>query len=67
MQQKEEKTTAKEVIPEYHRITKNHKIPKMRTCVLLTSNEKRFLRGFAFLCKLGLLLFKTHWDYKIEI
>ena len=25
----------------------------------------RILQGFAFLCKLGLLLFKPHWDYKI--
>ena len=25
----------------------------------------RILQGFAFLCKLGLLLFKPHWDYQI--
>ena len=25
----------------------------------------RILQGFAFLCKLGLLLFKPRWDYKI--
>ena len=25
----------------------------------------RILQGFAFLCKLRLLLFKPHWDYKI--
>ena len=24
------------------------------------------LKGFAFLCKLGLLLFKPHWDYQIK-
>ena len=27
----------------------------------------RILQGFAFLCKLRLLLFKPHWDYKIYI
>ena len=25
----------------------------------------RILQGFAFFCKLGLLLFKPHWGYKI--
>ena len=25
----------------------------------------RILQGFAFLCKLGLLLFQPHWDYQI--
>ena len=25
----------------------------------------RILQGFAFLCKLGFLLFKPHWDYQI--
>ena len=25
----------------------------------------RILRGFAFLCKLGIFLFKPHWDYQI--
>ena len=24
------------------------------------------LQGFAFLCKLGLLLFQPHWDYQIK-
>ena len=31
-------------------------------------NTTRILQGFAFLCNLGLLLFKPHWDchdYKI--
>ena len=27
----------------------------------------RILQGFAFLCKLGLLLFKPHWGYQIYI
>ena len=25
------------------------------------------IQGFAFLCKLGLLLFKPHWGYQIYI
>ena len=29
------------------------------------TTKTRILQGFAFLCKLGLLLFKPHWDYKI--
>ena len=64
MQTNEEKILAKEVTPKYHRITE---YPKNRNCVFLTSNATRFVRGFAFLCKLGLLLFKTHWDYKTQI
>ena len=27
----------------------------------------RFLQSFAFLCKLGFLLSKPHWDYQIKI
>ena len=69
MQTNEEKKKkiAKKVTPVYRRITKYHKISKMRTCVLLTSNATRILWGFTFLFKLGLLLFKTHWDYNIQI
>ena len=29
------------------------------------TSMNRILQGFAFLCKLGLLLFKPHWDYQI--
>ena len=27
----------------------------------------RIFQGFAFVCKLRLLLFKPHWDYQIKI
>ena len=31
------------------------------------TSTTRILQGFAFLCKLGLSLFKPHWDYKINM
>ena len=30
-----------------------------------TTTTARILQRFAFLCKLGLLLLKPHWDYQI--
>ena len=31
------------------------------------STKTRILQGFAFLCKLELLLFKLRWGYQIQI
>ena len=50
--------------------------PRSRDCLLLKANRPlarwrhfttttRILQGFAFLCKLGLLVFNPRWDYQI--
>ena len=58
----EQKKNAEKVTAEYHRISKYHKISKIRSCVLLISTAttgnrvaKRFVIGFIYLteCKHG--------------
>ena len=46
-------------------VYKEHLIGHLHYDIILLLSPARILHGFAFLCKLGFLLFRPHWNYKI--